>query len=137
MNDCIFCKIIAGEVPCDKVYEDSEILAFLDISPINPGHTLVISKEHHETIMDVPSDTLHKIMDVAQKVAKSLVVTKEGGVNVFQNNKPAAGQVVPHIHFHVIPRHAGDGHAFTWKGNNYANDESKEEYRKCIEKALK
>lgn len=137
MNDCVFCKIIKGEIPCDKVYEDNQVIAFLDISPVNPGHTLVIPKKHYETIIDVPTKILHKTIDVAQKVAKALVVTPDGGVNVFQNNKPAAGQLVPHIHFHLIPRHSGDGHTFTWKEQGYESDAQKEEYRKCIEKALK
>lgn len=136
-NDCIFCKIIKGKVPCDKLYEDQLVLVFLDISPMNPGHTLVIPKQHYETIMDIPDDTLHKVIDTVKKVAKNLVVTKDGGVNVIQNNYSVAGQVVPHLHFHVIPRHSGDGHSFNWKGNNYASDEAKEEYRKCLERALR
>ena len=136
MNDCIFCKIIKGSVSCDKVYEDKEILGFLDISPVNPGHTLVIPKKHYITMFDVPDDLLKKIVLVAKKVAKSLIVTKEGGVNVIVNNYASAGQLVPHLHFHIIPRHIGDGHVFSWKSHKYESDKQKEEYRKAIQKSL-
>jgi histidine triad (HIT) family protein len=110
MDDCIFCKIINGEIPSSKVYEDEEVFAFLDIGPVNKGHTLVIPKEHHETIVDIPDDLLHKVIVVVKKLSKAV---KEGvgadGFNVLMSNHEAAGQVVPHAHFHIIPRLSSDG----------------------------
>ncbi len=137
MVDCIFCKLAKGEIPCAKVYEDKYVLAFLDISPINKGHTLVIPKKHYASIMDLPKPLLHKVIDVVQKVSKALLATPESGVNITQNNGAAAGQFVFHAHFHVMPRHAGDGHHFDWTNTKYASNEEMEEYRKAIEAAVK
>ncbi|MFA5142103.1 MAG: HIT family protein [Candidatus Woesearchaeota archaeon] len=136
-DDCIFCKIAKGEIPSAKVYEDKDVIAFLDISPVNKGHTLVLPKHHYETIMETPEFLLHNIMDVIKKVSKVLVITKKGGVNVCQNNGKAAGQLVNHVHFHVIPRHEGDGHKFDWKNTKYKDAKEQEEYRKAIEAAVK
>jgi len=108
MTDCIFCKIVKGEVPADKVYEDDHSFAFLDISPVTAGHTLVIPKKHYVTIMDMEKEDLDKFMETVQKVSKAIEKYSEG-VNLLQNNHEVAGQVVPHVHFHVIPRRAGDG----------------------------
>ena len=108
MSDCIFCKIVAGEVPAHKVYEDDFALAFLDISPTTPGHTLVIPKEHHEKFDDIPEETLGSYMNAVQKVSKAVDAYSEG-FNLLQNNGRVAGQLVFHVHFHVIPRRAGDG----------------------------
>ena len=99
--DCVFCKIINGEIPCTKVYEDDETLAFLDIKPLAPGHTLVIPKKHCENIMDCPQDVLAAVMATAQRIAK-----KYSAVNVINNSGAAAGQEVFHLHFHVIPKGA-------------------------------
>lgn len=112
-TDCIFCKIVSGTIPSTKVYEDADCLAFLDISPIVKGHTLVIPKPHHETISDVPVALLGKVIAAVQKV---VLAQKKGikadGVNVAQANGSIAGQVVPHLHFHIIPRFKNDPH--TW-----------------------
>lgn len=108
--DCIFCKIVNGSIPSQKVYEDSEFLAFLDIHPVNKGHLLVIPKEHHETIVDVPPELLSRLMLVVQQAAEAVrQVTHADGFNIVQNNYRAAGQEVPHIHFHIIPRFSDDG----------------------------
>ncbi len=108
-NDCIFCKIIAGEVPSYKVYEDADTLAFLDINPNNYGHTLVIPKDHFENIYTTPDETLCKVMIVVRKLSTAIRNGMEAdGVNVTINNEPAAGQVVDHLHIHIIPRHEGD-----------------------------
>ena len=107
-NDCIFCKIVKGEVPADKVYEDDNTFAFLDINPTTAGHTLVIPKNHSETIMDMKKEDLDKLIETVQKVSIALEKYSEG-VNLLQNNHEVAGQIVPHVHFHVIPRKAGDG----------------------------
>ena len=132
MNDCIFCKIIKGEVPCVKVFEDGDLLAFLDIAPINKGHTLVIPKQHYETIDQVPKELLHKIMDKVQDIAKALLKMSDG-VNVQENNKKIAGQLVPHVHFHVIPRHKGDGFKFTWEHKKYEEGEMEEYMERIVE----
>ncbi|MEK7606395.1 MAG: HIT family protein [Patescibacteria group bacterium] len=111
MNDCIFCKIIAGEVPADKVYEDDTTIAFIDVHPINPGHTLVVPKKHYENILDTPKDVLAAMIQTAQKVAKATMAAVDApAVNIGMNNGAEAGQVVFHSHFHVIPRFANDGY---------------------------
>jgi len=108
---CIFCKMINGEIPCQsKIYEDKKTLAFLDIRPATPkgGHTLVIPKKHYELITDIPNDELIALSKTLKKVTKILL--KYGkGVNILQNNKKVAGQYIPHVHFHVIPRFKNDG----------------------------
>jgi len=109
-NDCVFCKIVNGEIPFSKVYEDDKILAFLDISPVNKGHVLVIPKKHFETLLDVPDDLLGDIMIAIKKIAKAVIeVAGTDGFNLMQSNKKIAGQVVPHFHMHIIPRIEGDG----------------------------
>ena len=109
-DDCVFCKIVNGEIPCSKVYEDEKILAFLDISPVNKGHALVIPKKHFETLLDVPDDLLGDLMKAVKKVAKAVIkVAETDGFNLMQSNKTTAGQAVPHFHIHIIPRIDGDG----------------------------
>jgi histidine triad (HIT) family protein len=135
MEDCIFCKIIAGKIPCTKIYENHKAIAFLDINPINKGHTLVVPKDHHETILDTPDETLAETMKLVKKVAKAV---KEGtgadGVNVGQNNFKAAGQLVMHLHYHVIPRFDDDGLEH-WPGHKYPSSaEEKEVASKIIAK---
>ena len=110
MEDCIFCKIVKGDIPCQKIYENDKVFAFLDIMPIHKGHTLVIPKEHHETLLDMPDDTLAELAKVAKKVSKAVKkATGADGFNIGQNNGAAAGQAVFHFHLHVIPRFNGDG----------------------------
>ena len=110
MSDCIFCKIIAGDIPSLKVYEDESVLAFLDIRPVHPGHTLVIPKEHSKNIFDVSEGAWAAV----QKAVRMLAVAIEkgvgaDGVNINMNNRPDAGQLVDHTHVHIIPRIKGDG----------------------------
>ncbi|MAG78643.1 HIT family protein [archaeon] len=123
MSDCIFCKIVKEEVPCSKVYEDDLVLAFLDINPVNKGHVLVISKGHYETILDIPDDVLKELILVVKKVSKAV---KEGmnvrGFNVTMNNYKEAGQLVPHAHFHIIPRNGDDG-LKAWPSGVYSDGE--------------
>ena len=109
MNDCIFCKIIKGEIPSYKVFEDREVLAFLDVTPASKGHTLIIPKEHYENIFDIPRELLEKI----STVAKDLAVKYEGklgadGFNLIQSSKEHAQQEVMHFHMHLLPRYKGD-----------------------------
>lgn len=126
MDDCIFCKIIKGKIPCTKIYEDDNILAFLDIGPANKGHTLVIPKDHHETLLDMPDQLLCVLMRKVKKVAKAVM---EGmsvkGFNVMQSNYPVSGQQVPHYHVHIIPRQEDDGLKH-WPPKEYAEEEADE-----------
>ena len=134
--DCIFCKIIKGEIPSNKIYEDEDVLAFLDINPCNKGHTLVITKEHYETFNDIPKDKLEKLTSTTQDIAKAIVETTScHGFNIAMNNKKAAGQLVPHVHFHIIPRFDNDNVVPPWKHGKYEEREA-EEYCKSIKKRL-
>ena len=119
MDDCIFCKIIKGEIPCVKVYEDDDVLAFLDISQTTKGHTLVICKEHYDSFLSTPKELMHKVMDVAQTIGQSLIRNLHAkGVNMLTNCYGAAGQTVMHFHVHVIPRYANsDGLVIEFKEN--------------------
>jgi len=110
MNKCIFCKIAKGETKSWKVYEDDSVYAFLDVNPVNEYHTLVIPKTHYENIFDVPEDELFKVMAVVRKLAR--LYRDQLGINNVQitNSSGAeAQQDVFHFHFHIVPRHAGDG----------------------------
>lgn len=110
MDDCIFCKIIAGKVPAHKVYENDKIFAFLDISPVNPGHTLVVPRAHHTDLLETPDDVLSDMITRTKKIAAAIVkAVKADGFNIGVNTKPAAGQAVFHTHLHIIPRFSGDG----------------------------
>ena len=135
--DCIFCKIAAGELPSAKVYEDEDTLAFMDIGPIVKGHTLVIPKEHHDPITGTPPETLQKLIVVVQKIAQAQYDgLNADGINVTQANGQPAGQVVPHIHFHVIPRFEKDGHNWNWTPRKYNSQDEMELVAKKIEDSL-
>lgn len=124
MDNCIFCKIAKGEIPSAKIYEDEKYLAFLDIAPANKGHSLVIPKKHHETTLDMNAKELGKLMEIVHKVGEAInKALKPDGYNVFINNKPAAGQIVPHAHFHIVPRYSNDGIKFDWPKQKYAEGE--------------
>jgi histidine triad (HIT) family protein len=109
-KDCIFCKIVAGEIPCIKVFEDDRVLAFMDISPINKGHLLVIPREHFETITEIDSNLYGHMASIVCDLAKaSAGALHPDGMNVMQLNGKAGNQVVPHVHMHLVPRWTGDG----------------------------
>jgi histidine triad (HIT) family protein len=123
MDDCVFCKIVKGEIPATKIYEDEIALAFLDIFPVSPGHTLVIPKEHYENFLAIPEETLRGVISASQKVAKAVVKgTGAEGFNFTQNNGKVAGQAVNHLHFHIIPRVEGDGLKH-WPHKDYTDGE--------------
>jgi histidine triad (HIT) family protein len=108
-EDCIFCKIVKGEIPSSKVYEDEKFVAFLDIHPANLGHCLVIPKGHYETFNQIPSDVLGEFIKIVQKVSLGInKVVNPDGYNILMNNYKAAGQLVNHAHFHIIPRFNDD-----------------------------
>lgn len=109
MDDCIFCKIIKGEIPCYKIYEDEDVLVFLDIAGDIDGHTLVVPKKHVKNILDCDNETLHKVINVVQLVSKHYVSNcGYDGVNTMNANEQCSGQSVFHLHFHIIPRKIGD-----------------------------
>ena len=108
-NDCVFCAIAAGEIPCFKVFEDDFALAYLDINPFSEGHTLVIPKAHTTGLLDTPEETLAALLARVKKVAAHLKSALGcAGFHILQNNGAAAGQTVGHIHFHIVPRREGD-----------------------------
>ncbi len=120
MTDCIFCRIVAGEVPCCRVYEDEQTLAFLDIAPLVEGHTLVIPKRHLDPFTAASERELTSCMRTVQRIMQAQrAVWQADGVNLHQANGAAAGQVVPHLHFHVVPRFQNDGHHWNWKARAY------------------
>ena len=124
MEDCIFCKIVGGEIPSTRVYEDESMISFLDINPLSPGHTLMIPRNHYELITDMPGEEVAALMSMAPQIARAVVkAVGAEGFNIFQTNGACSGQVVPHVHFHIIPRHEGDGLGFIWKPQDYAEGE--------------
>lgn len=136
-ENCVFCKIIAGEIPAKKVYEDAETVAFLDIQPVQPGHTLVILKDHFENIYTTPAEAWLRLQMTVQKVALAVKHgTDADGVNVHMNNESAAGQVVPHVHIHIIPRQNDDG-LINWTHSGYANPEEMDNFAEKISEELK
>ena len=132
MPDCIFCKIVSGELPSNKVYEDDAVLAFFDIHPVNPGHTLVIPKEHAATIFDMSAHIWGSVQGAVHRVAIALEKGAEAdGVNLMMNNREHAGQVVHHAHVHLIPRYKGDGLQL-WPHHSFDTDESSVILKKTI-----
>jgi len=115
MADCVFCKIAAGDIPCTKVYEDEVCLAFLDIGPISSGHTLLIPKKHYETISEMPAAEAAHLAAQLPVLARAVQeAVGAQGINILQNNGAVAGQEVPHVHVHLIPRRPGDGLGYRW-----------------------
>jgi len=128
MSDCVFCKILKGDVPCDKIWEDEHTFVFLSISPAVPegGHTLVIPKKHYEVISDMPEEEYNHLMKTVKKFSNVLMKFGEG-MNIIQNNKKIAGQIVPHVHFHLIPRFNDDNIELCyWKEHEFSEEKMKE-----------
>jgi len=119
MSDCVFCKIVAGQIPSTKVHEDGLTLAFMDIGEVNPGHVLVAVKPHVENIYDLNDTLAAAVFRTAARVARALqkAYTPEG-VTLYQANGSAAGQTVFHFHLHLVPRYAQDGMRLTWPAKN-------------------
>src|SRR3990170_6159228 len=107
-NSCIFCKIVRKQAPASFVYEDESVMAFLDIRPLNLGHTLVIPKEHYETIYEIPDELIGRIHKIVKRTALAMKrATEADGITVIQQNERAAGQEIFHLHVHVVPRYRG------------------------------
>ena len=119
MEKDVFCRIIDGEIPSYRLYEDDDVIAILDISQVTKGHTLVISKKHYENFLATPKEVMHKVMDVAQRIGQAQITTLNAkGVNILTNCYPEAGQTVMHFHVHVIPRYEkNDGFCLEMKEN--------------------
>lgn len=136
MNDCIFCKIIAKDIPSTAVYEDADVYAFLDISPVHPGHTLVVPKTHGATLLDVSGDVLAKTIQAVQRIAQAM---QRGlgmeGFNVTQNNGTVAGQSVHHLHMHIIPRYSDDG-LKAWPHEAYVSQAEAQDWAQKIRAQL-
>jgi histidine triad (HIT) family protein len=119
MTDCIFCKIVSGQIPSSKVYEDSQILAFMDAGQVNPGHVIVAVKPHVKNIYDLNADLAAAVFRAAAKIAKAVKVSMQpAGMTLLQANEKAGWQTVEHFHIHVLPRHLEDGVTFTWPAKN-------------------
>ncbi len=119
-SNCIFCKIAAKQIPALIVHETDALVAFLDVSPLAQGHLLVISREHYERIVDMPDETLGQLAASLPRLGRALLdVSGAAGFNLLQNNGSVAGQVVPHVHFHLIPRQVDDGLGYRWNAGSY------------------
>ncbi len=132
MSDCIFCKIVKEKISAYKIYEDDKTLAFLDIAPVTPGHSLIIPKKHFVNLEEIPQKDLSDLILVVKKVGRAIkdrLAVK--GYNVNVNNDPVAGQIIPHLHFHIIPRHKGDSLEL-WPQGEYNEGEAEN-----IQKILK
>ena len=119
-DDCIFCRMVAGQIPVAKVYEDEILLAFLDIGPISDGHTLVIPKQHFERLHDCPPELLGEVALCLGRIAGAVAAAMNAdGYNLLCNNGRAAGQLIEHLHFHIVPRNVGDGIFDRWPAYTY------------------
>ncbi len=135
-DDCIFCKIIEGKIPCAKVYDQGGIFAFLDIAPVNKGHALVVPKKHHATLFDLPPDIGRELLNSLKLVGQAVMqATGAAGLNVGMNNFEAAGQVVHHAHFHLIPRHEGDGLRL-WAQHAFETPEEMQKLAQAVKQAI-
>lgn len=135
-TDCLFCKIVAGEIPCVKIFETEQLLAFLDIAPATPGHTLIVPKDHYATLLDAPASLGTALLDAVQVVGRATMdATGATGFNVLANTFASAGQVVMHAHIHVIPRAAGDG-LTPWSGKPYASNEAMQQLAETLRRHI-
>jgi histidine triad (HIT) family protein len=134
MADCIFCKIIDRKIPAEIVYEDKNFMAILDVTPINPGHTLLVSKKPFVNIFDMPDKLLEKIGPLLKKLSQAVKkATKVEGLNIGMNNGEVSGQSVFHMHIHIMPRTKDDGYQL-WHGKPY---DKKGQAKKMAEKIRK
>lgn len=119
-SECVFCKIVSVDIPASVVYEDDAVICFLDINPLAPGHLLVVTREHFARLTDVPGNVSSKIGSMLPAAGKALLeVTGASGFNVLNNEGTVAGQLVQHVHFHLIPRFEGDGLGYRWAAGSY------------------
>jgi histidine triad (HIT) family protein len=137
-TDCVFCRIAEGTLPSTMVYEDAETIAFMDINPVVKGHVLVVPRKHYDPLVETPPEVLQKLIVVVQRVARAQIESLGAiGLNVTQANGEVAGQLVPHIHFHVIPRFESDKHERRWTPGRYENSEEIGRVAEKIGKAIR
>ncbi len=136
--ECVFCKIVSVEIPASVVYEDQTLLCFLDFNPLSPGHLLIVTRDHYATLTELPSDVSSKLGSLLPLAGKALIeVTGASGFNVLCNNGSVAGQIVPHVHFHLIPRFDADGLGYRWSAGSYEEGKANQlaaEYQKAFTK---
>ena len=136
MSDCVFCRIVARQIPATVVYEDEHTLAFMDLGQVNPGHVLVTVKAHAESLYALGDAQAAAVLPAAARVARAIRdAFKPAGLSVYQANGKAAGQTVFHYHVHLVPRHDADGMALTWPVKNPPR-ERLDEYAAKIRAAL-
>lgn len=136
MTNCVFCRIVAKEIPAAVVYEDELVIAFMDAGQVNPGHVLVAAKGHAETLYDLDDAQASALLRAAAHVARGIRSSfKPQGLSVYQANGKAAWQTVFHYHMHLLPRHEGDGMTLTWPAKNPPR-EKLVEYAAAIRRAL-
>ena len=136
MSGCIFCKIVAGQIPSCRVYEDETKIAFMDINPVQPGHTLLVPRKHYERLTELSAQEAADLAAALPRLAAAVVkAAAADGFNIFQTNGACSGQSVPHVHVHIIPRHNGDGYSFHWRPGRYAPGEV-EAWQRKIKGAL-
>lgn len=135
-QDCIFCKIVSGEIPSETIYENSKFKVIMDIAPANKGHVLILPKEHFDNIYDIDTATAGELFQLAAMTARALKSVLDcDGMNILQNNGTVAGQTVFHFHMHIIPRYEGDTVNVGWKELSYEDGEM-EQLREAIRKEL-
>jgi len=135
-SQCIFCRIVAGEVPAHKLHEDQHILAFLDLGPLSRGHTLIIPKGHWKTLDQVPSEVTAAIGQWLPAMSRAVMEATGGDAwNILQNNGKAAHQAVDHVHFHIIPKFSDSGLEIGWSARQLDEDEAPK-LREAIQKVL-
>jgi histidine triad (HIT) family protein len=126
-DDCLFCKMSAGHIPVAKIYEDEIVLAFLDIGPISDGHTLVIPKKHFDKLHECPAELLSQVFSRIGRIAGAVAAAMDSdGYNLLCNNGRVAGQLIEHLHFHIIPRNTGDRLFSRWPSYKYENGKIEE-----------
>ena len=114
-GQCIFCRLIAGEIPAARVYEDAQTIAFMDLGQVTPGHVLVATRRHGATLLDITPEEAGAAMQTAQRIAVAAQAAFDpAGLTILQANGAVGGQTVGHFHLHVVPRHEGDGIALSW-----------------------
>ena len=119
MSDCVFCKIVAGQIPSTRVYEDEHTLAFMDIGQVNPGHVLVAAKKHADNLYALDDAQVAALARTSARLARAIRdAFKPAGLSVYQANGKAAGQTVFHFHMHLVPRYENDGMNLTWPVKN-------------------
>ena len=132
---CIFCNIVNGEIPSFKIFEDEDVLAFLDVNPVTRGHCLVIPKMHFESIFDIPEELLQKVMVATKHISKKVKdVLHPDGIRLSQSNGEVAGQAIFHFHLHVIPRYKDDGLSMDHHATAHPSKADMEELKKTAEK---